>query len=205
MAKKKMDVKWGFLRETSKLAHEAGIDADTGLHRNGLEEYLKVIFPDVHDWVHNKGIDEFLGGKKVPTRPDYRSEKKMLIVEFDGVQHYSRPERILKDVIATNDYRRLGYNVVRIPYFIQLTNSAIKEFFGVTVSEPMFDIRYPSLGASKSAPAYLCPAGLERMAKEFRRFPDQYKVNIKALKACGNDILTGASLLEAAYNRCANK
>jgi hypothetical protein len=37
--------KWGFLRETSELAKKAGKDKDTGLHRTGLEDYLKVIFP----------------------------------------------------------------------------------------------------------------------------------------------------------------
>lgn len=38
--------KWGFLRETSELATKAGKDKDTGLHRTGLDDYLKVIFPD---------------------------------------------------------------------------------------------------------------------------------------------------------------
>lgn len=36
--------KWGFLRETTALAKKAGIDKATGLHRTGLEEYLKVFF-----------------------------------------------------------------------------------------------------------------------------------------------------------------
>lgn len=46
--------KWGFLRETTEQAKKAGIDKDTGLHRTGLDEYLKAIFPDVSDWVHDK-------------------------------------------------------------------------------------------------------------------------------------------------------
>ena len=39
-----MDVKkqkWGFLRETKGMAEKAGIDKDTGLHRTGMEDYLK--------------------------------------------------------------------------------------------------------------------------------------------------------------------
>jgi len=39
-----MSSKWGFLRETTKVAIKAGIDADTGLHRTVLNEYLSVIF-----------------------------------------------------------------------------------------------------------------------------------------------------------------
>ena len=199
-------VKWGYLRETSEKAIKAGKDADTGLHRTGLEEYLKAIFPTVRDWVHDKAIGKSLDGKKLKCRPDYRSEKLMLIVEFDGVQHYTNPDKIRRDDRNTDAYRRLGYKVVRIPYFIQLTNSAIKKFFGVAVKEPMFDVRYASLGvSSRNSPAYLCHAGLERMAEVFAQFPDQYKVNMKALKKSTDDFMTGASLLEAAYKRCFRK
>lgn len=192
---------WGYLRETTADAKKAGVDPDTRLCRTGLEEYLKVIFPDTNDWIHDKAICKMLDGKVLRTRPDYRSETRMMIVEFDGVQHYSNPDVILRDVQNTANYEKLKYKVVRIPYFIQLTNKAVKELFGVIVEEPLFDVRYASLGASRGSPAYLCPAGLERMAKDFLRFPKQYHINLKALKDCDNDILTGASLLEAAYNR----
>ena len=40
--------KWGFLRETRAAAKKAGIDADTGVKRTGLEDYLAVIFPEVN-------------------------------------------------------------------------------------------------------------------------------------------------------------
>ena len=68
--------KWGFLRETKEKAQKAGIDADTGMHRNGLDEYLAVIFPGVSDWIHDKGF--------ASKRPDFRSPSLRLIVEFDG-------------------------------------------------------------------------------------------------------------------------
>lgn len=115
MKKNNGDAKWGFLRETKAAAQKAGIDRATGLHRTGLDEYLEVIFPEVTDWVHNKGIRQSLGGKRLLIRPDYRSETLKLIVEFDGVQHYTSPEQIRKDVSNTENYKRLGYTVVRIP------------------------------------------------------------------------------------------
>ena len=48
--------KWGFLRETRAAAKKAGIDADTGVKRTGLEDYLAVIFPEVNadEWIHDK-------------------------------------------------------------------------------------------------------------------------------------------------------
>lgn len=194
---------WGFLRETSEIAKRAGYDPDTGLKRTGLDEYLAVIFPNTHDWIHDSTIE----GVKSRKRPDYRSESLKLIVEFDGIPHYTMPSNIIRDIENTEFYEKLGYKVVRIPYFIQLSNKAVKTLFGVDVKEQLFDESIPSLGPKgRDAPAYLCGAGIERMAKEFRRFPEQYEVNIKALKDANDEYNTGVSLLEECYKRyCSDK
>ncbi len=194
------DNKWGFLRETKEKAIEAGIDLDTGLHRTGLDEYLKVIFPNTNDWVHDKTIKDLPEGVKSKRRPDYRSKSLMLIVEFDGLQHYKDPSNIAKDVDSTKFYEGLGYKVVRIPYFIQLTNKVVKQLFGVEVSEALFDESVPSLGVKgKNTPAYLCGAGVERMAREFHKFPEQYKVNLDFLKSA-DEFYSGAELLKSIYD-----
>ena len=169
---------WGFLRETIAKAKKSGIDKDTGLCRTGLEEYLNVIFPEINDWIHDKTLG-LINGTSYRNRPDYRSEKLKLIIEFDGLQHYTNPETIQKDINTTSLYESLGYSVVRIPYFIQLSNKAVKIFFCKDVEEKLFDETISSLGIEgKNTPAYLCPAGLKRMAKEFKRFPEQYKANV---------------------------
>ena len=192
--------KWGFLRETASLAKKAGKDKDTGLHRTGLEDYLLVIFSGIDDWVHDKTLGE-INGKKYRSRPDYRSETLKLIVEFDGLQHYTKPDIIEKDYILTKTYSGLGYKVVRIPYFIQLTNKAVKTLFGVNVSEELFQESIPSLGIKgMNTPAYLCPAGLKRMAQEFKKFPEQYKTNIEFLKKQNDSYRTGVDFLEKEYN-----
>ena len=198
--------KWGFLRETKKEAESAGKDEATGLKRTGLEEYLTVIFPETHDWVHDKIIEKELLPEGVKTRkhPDYRSESLKMIVEFDRVQHYGNPEKIFEDEQATKFYSSLGYKVVRIPFFIQLTNQAVKKLFDVEVDEPLFNASYPSLGPLQCRPACLCLAGIKRMAKEFKDFPDQYEANIKYLHQIDNDYMTGVSILEAVYN-CTSK
>ncbi len=192
---------WGFLRENSIEAEKAGIDEDTGLCRTGLDEYLTAIFPDVHDWVHDKAFGEH-NGIKYRIRPDYRSDLLKLIIEFDGLPHYEKPDVILKDAANQKIYESCGYKVVRIPYFIQLTNSAVKKMFGVEIETPLFDGSYPSLGISgRHSPAYLCPLGIRRMAKEFKEYPEQYEVNLKALKDANNPELTGVEFLEAEYNQ----
>lgn len=195
--------KWGFLRETEAQAKKAGKDKDTGLHRTGLEKYLKVIYPKINDWIHDRALGE-IQGKKYRTRPDYRSEKLKMIIEFDGIQHYTKPDIIEKDLKLTKLYTELGYKVVRIPYFIQLTNKAVKQLFGINVKTKLFDGRIPSLGIEgQNTPAYLCPAGLKRMATEFKKFPEQYKTNLIFLKKQNNPYRTGVEFLEKEYQ--ANK
>jgi hypothetical protein len=193
--------KWGFIRETSEKAKLAGVDRDTGLYRTGLDEYLKVIFPNTEDWIHDKSLG-IIDGKSYRTRPDYRSESLRLIVEFDGLQHYTKPDRIESDAKTTGIYNDLGYTVVRIPYFIQLTNRAVSTLFHVEVAEDLFDGSIPSLGIQgQNTPAYLCPAGLRRMAAEFRRFPEQYVVNAAFLKSQNDPYKTGVDFLEQEYGR----
>lgn len=193
----KEKIKWGYLREDSAKAKLAGYDKATGYNRTGLDEYLKVIFPEVDDWIHDKTTGLTLDGKKVLNRPDYRSEKLKMIVEFDGLPHYQKPDIIFKDLVNTKFYEDNGYKVVRIPYFIQLTNEAVKILFGVEVKEKLFDENLPSLSIEEcSTPAFLCPLGIERMIEDFKRFPKQLSLNVNFLKSQENDLLTGVDWLE---------
>lgn len=193
---KRVKEKWGFLRETTEAAIKAGVDRGTGLHRTGLNEYLKVIFPDIDDWVHDKALGLTVNNKVCRKRPDYRSEKLKMIVEFDGIQHYTMPDRIKNDVLSTKFYESLGYKVVRIPYFIQLTNKAVKYFFNVDVKEPLFNENIHSMDKNdRNTPAFLCGAGVLRMIEEFKHHPEQYRVNKEFLISQNDQFLTGVDLI----------
>lgn len=189
--------KYGFLRENKEDALKAGIDKETGLCRTSLLDYLNVIFPNIDDWVHDKIIPkEFTENKLYRNRPDYRSEKLKLIVEFDGIHHYTNPDIILKDKNNTKLYQSFGYKVVRIPYFIQLTNKAVERLFNVKVKEQLFPDNIPSLTyKDRNTPAYLCPSGIERMRNELKQFPEQYEINKKHLIEENNLELTRVDLL----------
>lgn len=196
---------FGFLRETSELALKAGVDLDTGIIRTGLDEYLKVIFPNVKDWIHDKcfgsGFDKNISRK----RPDYRSESLKLIVEFDGLPHYQNPEQIRTDLYNKSLYESFGYKVVRIPYFIQLSNEVVKNLFGVEVSINLFNDKIPSLTInSKATPAFLCLEGIKRMAKEFKLIsPSQYLINLECLKGVSKEesYRNGWEALDYFYNQ----
>jgi len=193
--------KWGFLREHSSKV--SGKDPLTGLHRTGLDEYLSVIFPDINDWVHDKAFGIHGDNENYKIRPDYKSDSLKLIVEFDGLPHYTDPAVIIRDDKNANIYKKNGYKVIRIPYFIQLTNDAVERLFGIKVKEPLFNVSYPSLGGVKMKhnPSCLCPEGLKRMAREFKRFPEQYEINIQSLKKMDNEILSGVNYLIEEYNK----
>lgn len=194
-----MEKTWGFLRETRAMAVADTAKYPNDLCRTGLEDYLEVIFPDVHDWIHDKQLGE-VNGKVIRKRPDYRSETLKMIIEFDGVPHYKDPAKIIDDKKTTKMYEKLGYKVVRIPYFIQLTKSVVKQLFEVEIEQELFDESIPSLGSEyHNTPAFLCIAGVERMASEFRHFPEQYEVNIEALKRDPDFDLTRWDLLEWIY------
>jgi len=56
-------------------------------------------------------------------RPDYRIENKKLIFEFDGPFHYSNTEQIVNDINKDSIYTKMGYKVIRIPYYIQMDSN----------------------------------------------------------------------------------
>lgn len=126
-------------------------------------------------------------------------KKKRLIIEFDGLQHYTNPENIRKDRKNQAIYEGEGFKVIRIPYFINLTKEVIQEMFGITVIDEKFNPAVPSMSAKWSnTPAYCCYQGIMRIAEEFKRYPQQYKVNIDQLEADNDEELSGAELLKAA-------
>ena len=187
----------GYLRENKEKAMKSGVDPLTGLNRNGLDEYLKVIFPDVDDWIMDKPLGN-IGGITYKIRPDYRSETLKLVIEFNGLPHYQKPDVIISDYKKYEIYEKLGYKVVTIPYFIQLTADVVYYLFGIHVnSEALFPEGYPSLSVlNKNTPAFLCDLGVKRMAHELNQLPSQCKINIEQLIKENDDYLTGLSLIK---------
>jgi hypothetical protein len=160
-----------------------------------------LIYPKTNDWIHDKALGK-INDILYRSRPDYRSEQLKLIIEFDGLPHYTNPDIIEKDIKNTDLYTSLGYKVVRIPYFIQLTNKAVKTLFDIDLSEDLFDEQVSSLGIKgRNTPAYLCPAGIKRMAQEFKRFPEQYQANIDSLRQQNDIFKTGLNFSENEYEK----
>lgn len=188
---------WGYIRETKEMAAQAA-KKNPESSFSGFEDYLEILYPG-KTWIHDKPFG-MRGDRTYRIRPDYLCEEEKIIIEFDGLQHYTSPENILKDRSNQAIYESFGYKVIRIPYFIQITNEVAREMFGVEASEPLFDPSLPSMSREwQNTPAFCCFAGLLRMAEEFKRYPQQFEVNMKQLKAEDDEALTGYELLSAAY------
>lgn len=192
-----MKQEFGFLRETEEDAKRTQKNYSDGRIFTGLEKYLKVIFPEVDDWVHDRPLGELDDGSYCRKRPDYLSKSLKMIVEFDGLLHYTSPVNIINDENNTSLYSSLGYKVIRIPYFIQLTREAVMKIFGVDVGVELFNKNFPSLGIEYlNTPAFLCSEGIKRMAREFKEFPEQYEVNLKNLATIDERLSGSLQLME---------
>lgn len=136
------------------------------LTEKSLGEYLKQIFPE-HEFIR----DRVVPNSDIQKRPDYRNDDLMLIIEFDGYGHYSKPDNILTDGYKDNVYKDMGYDIVRIPYFIQMSKDIVKLLF-----ERDVDIEqvYPHGFIDNKAmlPAYFCELGIRR----FKRDLDEFKI-----------------------------
>lgn len=194
--------KWGWLRENDEAVQKAlkknGYNKKYELGYTPLLDYLRVIFPNIadNDWILNKKCPRIvIDDQSRIIKPDFRNEELKIVIEVDGLLHYKNEQEVFRDKKKDSAYINAGYKVVRIPYFIQLTNLAVKTLFGVDVKEPLFNAAIPSIAKRwKNSPTFLCTKGIERMARDFIRFPDQYEVNLANLD--GEDY----TLLKSAYD-----
>lgn len=168
------ETRWKYLRENSTRFFDPK-------RNTPLSEYLETVFPS-SNWVYDKMIDSEIqkarGSRNIRKfRPDARCEELSLIVEFDGVPHYQKIASLIEDPKRDEYLKSLGYRVVRIPYFIQLSNINISHLFGVSVKAPMCELNYSFFDTGNKlygldiAPGSMCGLGVERFVKEFESFP----------------------------------
>ena len=105
-------------------------------------------------------------------RPDYRSERHRLVVEFDGDQHYRSAGHVLRDQERDVALRAAGYSVVRIPYFVQLDAKTIGQLFGALVIDrsAFKDFPHGFIAEKVVMPADFCELGVQRFKHDLQRF-----------------------------------
>lgn len=142
-----------------------------------LGDYLEILFPNTQ-FIHNKAVPN---SGLTRARPDYRSEKLKLIIEFDGYQHYNSASVILNDNKKDIAYKALDYRVIRIPYFIQMSPNLCK----LLGSKKRVAQTYPDgfIDSRALLPADFSSLGLKRFEKDLKTFSYAIPAIRKSLKA----------------------
>ncbi len=148
------------------------------LTEKNLGLIINELFPK-NDFIHDKSVPN---SKNKRLRPDYRSDERKLIIEFDGDSHYCKAQRIKTDVEKDRDYSSLGYRIFRIPYFVQITTQVLEEIFDEKIK---FKQRYPNGFIDKKAvlPADFCELGVKLFLNDLNRFHYHSEEIIKSLKS----------------------
>lgn len=179
------DDRLGFLRGTKSSAERATkkYGGDIFLHRpfSGLEEYLEVIFPGSR-WE----VGETFYGRY--DSPVLRCNTLNCSVKYENRRVYTLENFDLKKYVG----------IIRIPFFIQLTEKVVKKLFGEIEGDPPnvsglfpegtaeYKNGVPSFCILKDengklnnfTPAAMCPAGFAKMMEDFHDIsPEQYKAN----------------------------
>lgn len=113
-------------------------------------------------------------------KPDWYSEKKKLLVEFDGPLHYTKSSIACRDCDQDRRAEQEGYRIIRIPYFIQLDDNAIKYFFNELTYDFSAFNTYPHgfIHSNVVFPADFCGFGIERYHVEFNDLPQRIAEDI---------------------------
>lgn len=127
----------------------------------------------VGNYFHNKVVP-YSG---IKNRPDHRFEKEKKIIEFDGIQHYKNINNIKRDHKKDGVYGKMGYTIIRIPFFVQPSSETLKHYFNV---DGKVELQYPHgfIIYNSTPPTHFCSLGLDRFIEEFEQFPDTIKKDI---------------------------
>ncbi len=131
-------------------------------HRLGL--VLAQLFP-LNTFIHDRIVPNS-GTRK---RPDYRCDELMLIVEFDGDKHYKEVAKIKSEKQKDLTYSEMGYRVVRIPYFVQISIVTIQYFFEMDYPwEQTYSHGF--ISDSVVMPCDFCELGIQKFINALERF-----------------------------------
>lgn len=129
-----------------------------------LENTLHEIVGDT--WV---GSELVVPGSRRRWDMAFSTNGRTTVVEYDGDEHYCNSLKIKTDVEKDRVAAQKGYRVVRIPYWVQLTNQTLHYYFGID-AEIEQDFPHGFI-TTKIFPASFCSLGLQRFAGEMNALP----------------------------------
>jgi len=99
----------------------------------------------------------------------FRREQSVIVVEYDGDEHYCNTLKIKvdreKDALAAKQ----GWRTVRFPYWVQLDTQTLLHYFGLSAAvETSFAHGFIT---TKWFPASFCEMGIDRFEQELEALP----------------------------------
>lgn len=180
---------WQYLRETDQKYFDPN-------RNTSLKTYLKYIFPN-DTFIYDKSLPKETVSYRNSSleyrryRPDARCENLNIIIEYDGINHYQNQTVILNDYRRDTWFTALGYKVVRIPYWIQLSSNMIKYLFDIDMDKSMCELSFSfydnglnDSGLSTSIGS-MSEAGRYRFLETVTKYPIQEQRKVyRDLKTC---------------------
>jgi very-short-patch-repair endonuclease len=152
-----------------------------GNTQNCLNICLEKLFPN-NVFIHDKFIKHnnkyIINEYKQKIRPDYICEELKMIIEFDGYKHYTDPYIICKDIANDKILKQYGYNVIHIPFYVQLDASTIKHYFNIKYDDKLYNMcgDHGFMHPNIVLPTYFCDAGKTRFLNDLTYLPaDTFK------------------------------
>lgn len=104
------------------------------------------------------------------------------IIEFDGDRHYADALVISSDNYKNKAAESLGYKIIRIPYFVQLTNQTLKyyfSFFDTSSINIVQSYKHGFIDKKAKCPASYCKLGTDLYKSIVKSLPDNIREDIQ--------------------------
>ena len=141
------------------------------LTQEKLQDALQQIVAD--SWL---GHEVTVPGSRQRWDMALRVRRGVVVVEYDGDEHYRNTLRMKsdrdKDAVAAEH----GFQVVRFPYWVQLTSETLTHFFGLT-AEVEQDFPHGFI-TTRIFPASYCEMGVRRFQSELDALPRGVKRDV---------------------------
>lgn len=121
-----------------------------------LGKILKIIFRG-YEWIHDEKFQA--NGETYNFRPDYCCHELQMCIEFDGPDHFTKASVIQADIKKDQIIEWNGYDIIRVPYFVQLNSAGIKYFFNFDIDFD-YNFRHGFVSRNVSLPANFCEQGI---------------------------------------------
>jgi hypothetical protein len=149
------------------------VQIDGYLVQGKLEKALAAIIGDAA-W-HGNEV-QVISGRRQRWDMLYSGPAGKVAVEFDGDEHYRHTIKIKSDHEKDELARQGGYQVVRVPYWVQLTSETLKRYFDLD-AEIVQDFPHGFI-TTKVFPASFCEFGIARFQRELDCLPSGVRLAV---------------------------